>query len=297
MRISRQNSDAPAVDIVTVNFNAAAFLPGFFAGLRALEYPEEKIRLIFVDNGSRDGSREYAAGAPIQFPKEVIDNGKNQGFAKANNLAFRRCGGKYIGLLNPDTVVDPAWLARLVERMEEFPDAGMAGSRQIPEESPRRIDANTGFASWCSGGHCLIRRSALDRTGGFEEKFFLYGEDVDLSWRMWLAGFPCVYVPEALCRHHDGRPEQFGRRRTYYHVRNSILIRYSWGNGCDVRRQISQRLRQAASLALKQGKVIEGAVVAAAVVGHLPLAPYFSRRGRELRSRGDFARIRSWISV
>ena len=118
-------------------------------------------------------------------------------------------------------------------------------------EAPRYIDPVTLETSWCSGGSCLIRKRALEGIGYFDEKFFLYGEDNDLSWRMWLTGWRCVYVPESICEHHFGKPEKYILRRRYFQIRSWILLRYIYSSPTNILRTYFWWLREGLSLALK----------------------------------------------
>jgi GT2 family glycosyltransferase len=181
--------------------------------------------------------------------------------------------------------------------MEEDERIGIAGSREVPNDPPRKIDDN-GDTSWCSGGHCLIRRSALKETGYLDEKFFIYGEDVDLCWRMWLAGYRCVRVAEAVCEHHGGRQEGYLTRRKYFHVRNSLLLRYAYGNRKEIGAQSERWFREALSLSLKKGEFRESWPVFCALAGHIPLIPYFLKKGAGLKQLGIFKKTKEqWIWI
>lgn len=287
----------PFVEIITVNYNNLAFLEDFFRSLERLEYPHDRFRLTFADNGSRDGSLDYVRSLRPGFALRVAEHKRNLGFARANNLAFARSDAEYLALLNDDTRVDRRWLSCLVEAMQRDTSAGMACSRRIPEEAPRLIDAQSGETSWCSGGHCLIRRCALEKTGYFDEAFFLYGEDVDLSWRMWLQGFRCLYVPDSICEHHFGRPEKYRLRRLYFHVRNSLLLRYAYGTPPEIRQMVRRRVREGVSLFARQLRPGRAWATLAAVAAHLARVPYFLRKRKRLQAMPGFSRVKArWFT-
>jgi GT2 family glycosyltransferase len=286
----------PFVDIITVNYNGVRYLPDFFSSLGRLDYPKDKMRLIFVDNASQDGSLEFVRKLKPDFNLHVIANRRNYGFAKAHNLVFPECRQEYVALLNNDTKVDKGWLASLIAKIRSDPQIGIVSSRQLPQESCRPIDPETGETSWCSGGHCVIRRRALEAVGYFDEKFFMYGEDVDVSWRMWLKGYACLYVPEALCHHHYDDTSLYTRRRIFFHVRNSILLWYVYGTGREVFYSIMRWSREAGSLFFKRGKFADGAVVLASLICHVFLIPHFLARRQDVHHSPDFQIIKTrWI--
>jgi GT2 family glycosyltransferase len=290
-------NDYPAVDIVTVMYNSERDISAFADSVRALQYPRNNVTVWVVDNNSTDGSVAAMKAADVGFEKKIIVNTANLGFARANNRIFAQSSAPFIALLNVDTKVDPGWLAQLVKAAGERPQAGMFASKQMPREANRAIDENSHEVSWCSGGHCLIRRQALERVGCFEEKLFMYGEDVDLSWRMWLAGFTCAYVAGAVCFHHEQGHETFKQRRAYYHVRNSILLRYKYGRPIDIRRVIAKWVTEAVFLMAKPGRFTEGFAVARAVVAHVFFAPYFRSQYRRLTTIKEFPQVyRKWIT-
>ncbi len=103
-------------------------------------------------------------------------------------------------LLNPDGRPAVGLLPRLVEALTR-PDIGAAEARQSPFEHPKYYDTRTGETAWVTGAAVALRRAAFDSVGGFDESFFLHGDDVDLSWRLRLAGWRLVHVPEAVHVH------------------------------------------------------------------------------------------------
>lgn len=197
----------PTVDVVTVNYNSTAHLPEYFAALERLDYPRDRWRLVMVDNASTDHSVDRLPQWGVNVPMELIALTKNGGATAGNNVGIRAGNSEYVALLNPDTQILPDWLTLLVGRMELEPQVGLAESRQIPAELNKYYDPVTGDTSWASTGGALIRRSALNHVGLFEERFFMYEDDVDLCWRLWLNGWRCVYASTAAFFHrpHDQR--------------------------------------------------------------------------------------------
>src|SRR5262249_38213267 len=128
----------------------------------------------------------------------------NNGFAKGINLLARQSKSQFLFILNPDTELEPECLERLVERAVSDPAIAMCEARQQPREHPKYYDPHTGETTWCTGAAVLVRRKAFEDLGGFDEHiFFMYCEDVDLSWKLWLRGWKCIYVPDAVVRHYS----------------------------------------------------------------------------------------------
>lgn len=211
------------ISIVIPNWNGKDYLR---ACLRSLEKQTRKdYVVIVVENGSHDGSAEMIAK---EFPKvELIQNAKNLGFAGGVNCGIRAAKTEYVVLLNNDTLVDKSWLQNLVGALEHDDNYDFATSKMVFEHDRNIInsagDAVTtyGFAvplglmqkdaklfnknkavfSAC-GGAAAYRTSLFDEIGLFDEKFFAYLEDVDISFRAQLTGHRCLYVADALVYHH-----------------------------------------------------------------------------------------------
>jgi len=183
-----------------------------------------------VDNASTDGSlarlREWSGRVLV----ETIALEQNRGVTAGNNTGIRAGSSEYVALLNPDTQTAPDWLGLLVDVMQRAPDVGLAEARQIPRDLNKFYDPVRGDTSWASTGGVLIRRSALGQVGLFDEQFFMYQDDIDLSWRLWLGGWRCIYVPGSVYSHrpHDGRPPSSTMR--FYGTRNEAFMRYLYGS-------------------------------------------------------------------
>lgn len=221
---------APTVDIVTVNYNSTEYLPAYFEALRGLEYPRDRWRVVMVDNASTDGSLPRIPAWGEGVPLEVLPLATNAGVTGGNNAGIRAGRSDYVALLNPDTRVLPDWLTVMVERMGREADIGLIEARQIPSELDKYYDEKSGDTSWASTGGVLVRRQALDQVGLFDERFFMYEDDVDLCWRLWLHGYRCVYDTSAAYHH---RPHD-NRRMTpflwYYTRRNHGFMRWIYGS-------------------------------------------------------------------
>jgi N-acetylglucosaminyl-diphospho-decaprenol L-rhamnosyltransferase len=211
---------SPIVRVIIVNFNGGPHLRRCVACL--IRQSEARFEAVIVDNASTDGSLE---GLPADPRLRLLRLQDNTGFAKGNNIGIAGCAAPLVALLNPDAFPEPGWLAALVQAAQSWPDAVMFGSLQVCADSPELLDG-LGDVYFCAGtswrgGHRHVRpriaaaaeafgpcaAAALYRTewfrhvGGFDERFFSYAEDVDLAFRLRLAGGRCIQVPDAVVAH------------------------------------------------------------------------------------------------
>jgi GT2 family glycosyltransferase len=241
------NSEAirQSVGVVIVNWNGGQYLERCLAALRDQTLAPDQI--IVVDNASTDGSPEKLAR---NFPNVTLIRLKNNlGFAAANNLAVRDYANTHwVALLNPDAFAAPDWLETLLRTAEAHPEYGFFGSCMLRAEQPTQLDG-TGDCYHVSGvvwrrdrgvpvesGHrrageifapcaaaALYRRDIFLAAGGFDEDFFCYVEDVDLGFRLRLAGQRCLYAAAAIVYHVGsgltGKQSDFS---TYHGHRNLI---------------------------------------------------------------------------
>jgi hypothetical protein len=247
-------SELPQVSIIIPHHAGTEILLACLASIASdPSYPASET--VIVDNGSSDGSVEEARR---RFPGiRVIRLEKNQGYAGGCNRGIEATRGKYLLFLNNDTELEPGWLRELVRAAEADPGvgacqpkirslreparfeyAGAAGGLMdvycypfsrgrlmdhVEEDRGQYDDAAEIF--WASGVCMLVRRSALEQTGAFDEVFFAYMEEIDLCWRLRLHGFRSVYVPGAVVYHIGGYSlDKRVLKRMYLNHRNSLSM-------------------------------------------------------------------------
>ncbi|MDY4499740.1 MAG: glycosyltransferase family 2 protein [Prevotella sp.] len=239
------------LSVVIVNYNVSHYLLQCVDSLsHALRGTDSEV--IVVDNHSRDNSVTLLR----QYHPEVriVENLHNLGFAKANNIAIRQSRGEYVLLLNPDTIVSESVVKGVISFLDSHPEAGSAGVRMLnadgtvapesrrgvptpmtafyklsglcgmfpnsrrfgryylghlPWDSPQQIEV-------VSGAFCMLRTSVLKKVGLLDEDYFMYGEDIDLSYRILKSGATNWYVPETIL-HYKGESTHKSSFR-YVHV-------------------------------------------------------------------------------
>ena len=241
----------PLVSIVILNWNGDGIVQECLSSVYETEYSD--IEIIVVDNGSADGSRAWLRR---QRKITLVENERNEGFARGTNIGFSRVRGVYAVALNNDMVVEPSWLNEPVRRLEQDARVGIVACRQMMYHDRATVDVlyhilardlsffpygrakqfssmpgadKAGYILSASGGSAVYRKKMLDEIGGFDERFFAYSEDADLSMRAFLSGWKCLYVPEAVAYHRGSA--SFGRvpeKVTFYGQRNRYLLMYKY---------------------------------------------------------------------
>jgi N-acetylglucosaminyl-diphospho-decaprenol L-rhamnosyltransferase len=240
------------LSVIIVSYNVKYFLEQCLCSVqRAAGYDVE---VIVVDNHSSDGTVEYLSG---KFPfAQFISNSENVGFAKANNQALQKARGEYVLFLNPDTIIPEDIFTKCIAFMQSHTDAGALGVRMIDGGGRFLKESKRGFPSpWVAfckmsgltkifphsktfaryylghlpeqqtnvvdalAGACLfVRKDVLNKTGSFDEQFFMYAEDIDLSYRIQKAGFKNYFFPETTIIHFKGESTKKDRKyvRLFY---------------------------------------------------------------------------------
>ncbi len=227
------------LSVIIVNYNVKYFLEQCLCSLHQA-IGALKTEVIVVDNNSTDGSVAYLS-EKFSFARFII-NKSNDGFAKANNRALELSSGRYILFLNPDTIIPEDCFNKCISFIQSKPEAGAMGIRMIDGSGSFLKESKRGFpspwVSFCkmsgltslfpnsrifagyylgslsskqnqkvealSGAFMLIKKEVLQITGGFDERFFMYAEDIDLSYRIKEAGFENYYYSESTIIHFKG---------------------------------------------------------------------------------------------
>lgn len=247
------------LSVVIVNYNVRYFLEQC---LHSVQNACQGLtaEIFVVDNNSVDGSVKMVRE---KFPGVIlIENKDNKGFSAANNQAIRKAKGRYVLLLNPDTIVEDDTFRKVVAFMESHPDAGGLGVKMVDGKGKFLPESKRGLpyprVAFCkvfglsalfpksrifsgyhlgyldkdqvhtvdvlSGAFMLLRKAALEKTGLLDEEFFMYGEDIDLSYRITLAGYKNYYYPETRIIHYKGESTKKGSLNYVFVFYNAMII-------------------------------------------------------------------------
>lgn len=243
----------PLVSIIIPHWRGIKILQRSLASLRRCHY--RPVEIFLIDNGCDDGS---VLSAQQEFPEiRVLTTGRNIGFAGGCNFGLQHAAGKYALLFNDDAEASPDFLAPLVETMERDPQIAACQPKIRSLEFPEKFDyagANGGFLDmfgfpfcrgrifmtleddrgqyddecdlfWATGACCLLRLSALQKVGLLDVAFFAHMEEIDLNWRLHLAGYRVRSVPASIVRHQAGstlHPDK--PYKIYLNHRNSLIM-------------------------------------------------------------------------
>lgn len=256
-RLGLAGPDAlPTVSIVILGYNGREHLQWCLPTLLEQTYPAERLEICLVDNASFDGTAEMVIQ---QFPRvRVTRNAENRGFAGGNNVGAQLATGRYVAFLNQDTRVQPTWVEELLApilRDQRLGDGTLVctGSKMVSWDG-RTIDfagARINFLGMASqeganlpdgpefaserailfpcGGAMMIDRRIFLEVGGFDDDYFLFFEDVDLGWRLWVLGYRVHLAPQAITYHRihgsTGALHDASRRLLYQRNALSTVIK------------------------------------------------------------------------
>jgi len=251
--MSGQTTKAPSVCVMVLNYNGQRFLKNCFESLRACTYPNFKVMM--VDNLSTENDVDYVQQ---HFPEvQIVQTGSNSGYSRAYNIAFEQSDAKYFVLLNNDVKVQPDWLEHLVSAAEADEEIGALQPKIHSMVQPDHFEyagASGGFMDylgypfmrgrlffdiekdegqyndevelfWTSGAAMFVRASALKKSGNLDEDFVHHMEEIDLCWRLHLAGYKLKVVPKSMIFHFDGGTiKPFSFMKLYWNHRNGIFM-------------------------------------------------------------------------
>ena len=235
--------------VIIPNINGKGWLKDSIESIYA--QTEQDFALIVVDNGSTDESLELARSYADRPNFTLIENGRNTGFSHAVNQGIALAKSEYVVLFNNDAFAEPEWLAELLAAAEQDKKIFAVQSLMIRHFERELADDAGDYVTWMGfacktgdgrrasrynrprrifsacGGAALYRKSILDEIGGFDENFFAYFEDVDLSWRANNAGYKNVFCPSARCYHICGASTgavRYNAFKSRQSGRNSLLL-------------------------------------------------------------------------
>ena len=237
----------PKVSIIILNYNSEKYLARCLDSVEKLEYPNYEV--IIVDNASTDGSVKFIQNNFSAF--KLIMNLENLGYARANNVASKEANGEFILFLNADTWVKPNLLSELISTIGNNSNVGVCACTQLNYEGTHWLNSGitTDFFAYplqpknqkqilySDGASLFVKKFIFNHIGGFDSAYFMYGEDVDLCWRVLLAGYDIAVAKNAIVGHKSaGTSASFGKEysssksRRYLAERNSfrtLLKNYS----------------------------------------------------------------------
>ena len=215
----------PRASVVVVNYQDRGYLEELFKSLSRQTFQDFEV--IFIDNASQDGSLDTVRS--LRPECQTVEQERNLGFARAANQGARLAAGDLLAFLNTDLKLHPGWLEELIRTAESDHRIAAVASKMFLYNDTGKLNGVGGIMNYlgytwdrgmfeadrgqydqpaevlfASAGAALFRRSAFLEAGGFDERFFMYHEDVDLCWRLWLLGFRVVTAPRAVAFHHFG---------------------------------------------------------------------------------------------
>lgn len=256
METSRRKSP-PRVSVAVVNYNGREHLDELLQTLDRQTFRD--FETLLVDNASSDGSVAYVRN---NYPwVRTLPQPDNLGFSRAVNLAARLSTAQYLATLNTDLKLDSGWLGALTRAADADPGLAAVASKILLYHDPGSLNGVGGCMNrlgytwdrgmfekdegqydepadvlFASAGAALFRRGAFLAVGGFDERFFMYHEDVDLCWRFWILGHRVATAPKAVAYHHFGASTRQARSLLWRelmgerHNMRSLIKNYQFGN-------------------------------------------------------------------
>jgi len=236
------------VSIVIVTYNSAQYIPRLFASIQN-QTVFAQLETIIMDNGSIDDTVKLCHEFSSNWKKTAIIEplGQNFGYAVSTNNGVNRATGEYVFNLNADTWLEPDCIETLLRAMESSKAVSACAaqadldSNEAGPSSPNGFDL-FGRPTWSefnpdtipesrwqyffmvAGAGFLTRRDVWNQIGGYDSKHFMYAEDDDISWKLWLAGYQNIYVHNAIVHHRSGRTWEIKEFTRYLVNRNSLLV-------------------------------------------------------------------------
>jgi GT2 family glycosyltransferase/glycosyltransferase involved in cell wall biosynthesis len=264
---------AGVVSVVLVNYRGAEDTITCLQSFAGLDWPSDRLELLVVDNASGDGSAERIQAAVPGA--RVIESDTNRGFAGGCNFGAAAAGGEYLAFINADARPAADWVKAAVEVLDTQPDVACVASKVLDWEG-ERIDFVDGSLTWygmgykreveqpdtgewdqpkdvlfATGAAMFVRASVYRAVDGFDERYFMFYEDVDLGWRLNLLGWRVRYVPTSVAYHrHHASMKSYGAWREHYLLERNALFSLYKNLGDDL---LAKALPAAVLLAVRRG--------------------------------------------
>lgn len=230
----------PLVSVIIVNFNGKTHLEKCLNSLNKVNY--EKFEIILVDNNSTDNSVEFVQKNFTSI--KIIKLDKNYGFAKPNNVGAKNAKGEFLLFLNNDTVVTPNFIIEMIKVVKQNPEIAICQSLLLkPNDNgvdsagdfvdifgraygSRTLPSNVDYILSARGASMLVIKEIFWKLRGFDDKFFVSFEDVDLGWKAWISGYKVVIVPKSVVYHLGGKTVSKMKEEIQFHgSKNTLVLR------------------------------------------------------------------------
>jgi GT2 family glycosyltransferase len=232
--------DEILIDISVVTFNSTAWIKRFLNSLLTQSFPCLQLSILWRDNGSSDGTTELLHQLKTElggrFKRFEVDSGENIGFGRGHNSNFEKCTADYFLVSNVDLEFEHCTLKNLAQKaLTDDKKVAIWECAQRPFEHPKNYNPVNCETLWASSACALFRSSAFRQIAGYEPRIFLYGEDVEISYRLRDQGFKLRYVPNAIVWHYtyslagEAKPAQF-----LGSTLGNVLLRCRYGNWREV---------------------------------------------------------------
>ena len=229
----------PLVSIIIVNYNGKSYLRKCLESIKKIDY--DNLEIIVVDNNSTDGTMEFLVQNHPSVITLKLD--QNHGFAKPNNMAAKIARGDFLLFLNNDTKVTPNFLTELVQVLVKDDQIGICQSLLLKPNG--EMDSSGDFIdtigvvynskepidkireiSSARGASMIVRKKLFSDLGGFDEKFFVSFEDVDLGWRTWIKGYRVAINPKSIVYHYGGKTHDSIKNEISFHgLKNQLSMK------------------------------------------------------------------------
>jgi GT2 family glycosyltransferase len=215
--------ERPTVSIVTVSMNGKKWLKGLFESILASNYPSNRLEIIYVDNGSTDGSISFVKDIfKNDYRLKVIENNKNLGWSPANNQGIKVAKGEIVVCISNDMKVDRDWIGEIIKVMQSDQTIGIVQCNSLSMWDPKIPDSGMNYLDkfgyaysyapshescevfYAEGMAFAIKQEVIKEIGALDEFFFMEYDDMDYSWRARLAGYRVFFVPTAKVYHARG---------------------------------------------------------------------------------------------